>query len=94
MQHWHAVLGERLMAVDYEALVSEPEDESRRLAEFLGLEWEPGMLSPHRTRRSVRTASQWQVRQPIHRRSVERWRRYEKQLQPLVEALRGYGIDV
>jgi hypothetical protein len=34
------------------------------------------------------------VRQPIHRRSVERWRRYEKQLQPLVEALRGYGIDV
>lgn len=94
MQHWHSVLEPRLMAVDYEALVNQPEGESRRLADFLGLEWESGMLAPHRTRRSVRTASQWQVRQPIHRRSVERWRRYEKQLQPLVEALRGYGIDV
>jgi tetratricopeptide (TPR) repeat protein len=94
MTHWHEVLGDRILDVDYEALVAEPDAQSRRLAEFIGLDWDEAMLAPHKTRRSIRTASQWQVRQPIHRRSVERWRRYEKQLQPLVEALRGYGIDV
>lgn len=94
MRHWEATLGARLLTVDYEALVNEPEVWTRKLAEHVGLDWEDAMLTPHKTRRSVRTASQWQVRQPIYRQSIERWRRYEKQLQPLIEALEGYGIDV
>ena len=93
MEHWHRVLGDRILDLDYEQLVADPEGQSRRLAEFIGLEWDEAMLSPHEVSRSIRTASQWQVRQPIYRGSVERWRRYERHLEPLVAALRGYGID-
>lgn len=94
MRHWHALLGERILTVDYERLVEDPEGQSRRLCRHIGLEWHEAMLTPHRTRRSIRTASKWQVRQPIHRASVERWRRYEKQLRPLLAALEAYSIHV
>src|SRR5699024_10078634 len=94
MAHWRDVLGDRILDVDYEALVTDPEGQSRRIAEFIGLDWNEAMLCPHKVERSIRTASQWQVRQPIHTGSVERWRRYEEQLQPLIEALQDYGISV
>jgi len=94
MGHWQSLLGHRILNVDYEELVEDPETQSRQLAEHVGLDWHEAMLAPHKTRRSIRTASQWQVRQPIHKGSVARWKRYEKQLQPLLEALQGYGIEV
>ena len=85
--HWRAVLPQRALTIDYEALVADLEGESRRLIEFLGLDWEPACLEFHKTDRVVRTASGWQVRQPLFTRSVGRWRNYEKHLGPLFEAL-------
>jgi hypothetical protein len=80
----------RILDVRYEELVADPEGQSRRLIAFAGLEWTDGCLAPENTQRSVLTASQWQVRQPIYRGSVERWRRYERQLSPMIEAMGGW----
>lgn len=78
MDHWRAVLPAGcLMDMQYEALVSDREAAARRLVEFSGLPWDARCLHPERNRRVVRTASVWQVRQPIYTSSVARWRRYE-----------------
>jgi tetratricopeptide (TPR) repeat protein len=87
MEHWRRVLPERIFELDYEILVNEPEEQVRRLLAHCGLEWDERCLSFHTNSRAVRTASLGQVRQPIHRGSVGRWRRYERQLAPLLEAL-------
>ena len=87
MRHWRAVLPSPVHELSYESLVASLESESRGLVEFCGLEWDDRCLEFHRTERSVHTASGWQVRQPIYRRSVERWRNYERHLGPLREAL-------
>ena len=87
MAHWRAVLPSPMREQSYESLVASPESESRRLVEFCGLEWDDRCLDFHLTERSVHTASGWQVRQPIYRRSVGRWRNYERHLGPLREAL-------
>ncbi len=84
---WLRVLPLQILPIDYEELVSDPERESRRVIEFLGLEWEPACLDFHRTERPVLTASAWQVRQPLYRRSIERWRHYETHLRPLLGVL-------
>jgi tetratricopeptide (TPR) repeat protein len=85
--HWRCVLPLRRLDIQYEALVADLERESRRLVEFLDLEWEPGCLDFHRTIRTVQTASSWQVRQPLYRRSVGRWRHYERYLDALLAEL-------
>jgi len=87
MAHWKSVLGLAIMDVQYEELVEEPERTSRSLLEFCGLEWSPECLRQFDNRRSVMTASFDQVRQPIYRHSVGRWRNYEEYLQPLREGL-------
>ena len=85
--HWLRVLPLAMLVIEYEKLVSNLAGESRRLIEFLGLEWEPSCLDFHLTERPVFTASAWQVRQPLYRRSVGRWRRYERHLKALCEVL-------
>jgi hypothetical protein len=87
MEHWRHVLPLRLLEVDYEQLVDEPEKMSRHLVEFCGLPWDPACLEYHKTQRNVWTASSWQVRQPIYTQSVGRWKHYETYLQPLKNAL-------
>ncbi|MGC2029018.1 MAG: sulfotransferase, partial [Steroidobacteraceae bacterium] len=88
MAHWRAVLPpQTLLDVRYEDLVDDPEGWSRRMIAHIGLPWDPRCLEFHRTDRPVLTASNWQVRQPISKGSVERWRRYERFLGPLREAL-------
>ena len=87
--HWLSVLPLDILIVDYEKLVADLEGESRRLIEFMGLEWEPACLDFHRTERPVLTASAWQVRQSLNRRSVGRWRHYERHLGPLLQVLSG-----
>jgi tetratricopeptide (TPR) repeat protein len=89
MSHWKSVLDLPILDVDYEHIVTEPEAESRRMIDFLELPWDERCLRPHETRRPTATASVQQVRQPIYRSSVERWRRYEKFLRPLQHALNG-----
>jgi Sulfotransferase family len=73
--------------LSYEALVADLEGEARRLIAFLGLDWEPACLDFHRVERAIKTASVWQVRQPLYSRSAGRWRNYEKHLGPLLEVL-------
>jgi tetratricopeptide (TPR) repeat protein len=85
--HWLKVLPLQILPVDYERLVMDAEYESRRLIEFLGLDWDPGCLEFHRTERPVFTASAWQVRQPLFRGAVGHWRHYKAHLRPLLEVL-------
>jgi tetratricopeptide (TPR) repeat protein len=88
MAHWRATLPpETLLEVRYESLVDDPEGWSRRMLEHMRLSWDPRCLDFHRTERPVLTASNWQVRQPISKASIGRWRRYERFLGPLREAL-------
>ena len=86
MAHWRRLLPPAaLLEVPYEGLVSEPESWSRRMLEFIGLPWDARCLSFHETRRTVTSASKWQVRQGLHRGSVERWRHYRDFIAPLLE---------
>ena len=87
MAHWEAVLGGRLLTLDYEALVADPESLTRAMVSHVGLEWDDACLRPHEVARTVRTASAWQVRQPVYRRSAGRAQHYERFLGPLREAL-------
>jgi tetratricopeptide (TPR) repeat protein len=87
MEHWKAVLPVPILDVHYEEMVEDLERVARRAVAFLGLEWEPTCLEYYRNQRPVRTASLTQVRQPIYRRSVARWRHYQDALQPLFARL-------
>lgn len=87
MAHWRRVVPSAMMDVEYEALVADQETVSRRLIDFLGLEWDDACLAFHESDRSIRTASLWQARQPVYTTSAGRWRRYRSHLGPLLEAL-------
>ncbi|HVW92691.1 MAG TPA: sulfotransferase [Devosia sp.] len=89
MALWKQSLDLPILDVSYERLVSDPEPEIRRILAFAGLDWHPDCLTPEQSRRTVGTANQFQVRQPINRSSIGRWRRYEEWLQPLIDALGG-----
>ena len=92
MAHWRTVLPERLLEQRYEALIDDPATHSRALVAHCGLAWEDSCLDFHETTRTVATPSRWQVRQPIYRASVGRWRRYDRHMEPLRRLLaeRGY----
>jgi hypothetical protein len=90
MAIWKQAVDLPVLDVWYEKLVADPEAESRRIVAFSGLDWDPRCLDPQRTQRPVLTASQWQVRQPIYRGSVGRWKRYEPWLGPMIEAMGGF----
>ncbi|HYL02772.1 MAG TPA: sulfotransferase [Steroidobacteraceae bacterium] len=84
--HWRDALPEGTMLdVPYAGLVADQRRWTRRILEFLGLEWNPRCLEFHRTERTVVTASYWQVRQELYTHSVGRWRNYEKFIGPLRE---------
>jgi tetratricopeptide (TPR) repeat protein len=89
MAYWKGVLPVPLVEVDYEALVLDPEGQSRALAEGCGMTWDPACLAFHSAGRPVRTASTAQVRRPIYRSSIGRWRNYERALAPLFAGLSG-----
>ena len=87
MDHWDRALPGRVLHVQYEELVREPEANIRRLLEHCGLPYEAACLSFHETRRPVRTASAEQVRQPLYSSGVGYWRHFERQLEPLRQTL-------
>jgi tetratricopeptide (TPR) repeat protein len=89
MQLWKRSLDLPIMDVSYEALVSDPEPNIRRIVAFAGLDWDDACLNPEQASRRIMTASQYQAKQPINRNSVDRWRVYEEWLSPLIEALGG-----
>ena len=83
MEHWRKVLPVPLLEVDYEETVADLEGVARRLVAWCGLAWEPTCLEFHQAKRPVRTASAVQVRQPVFRTSVGRWKHYEHALASL-----------
>ncbi len=88
MAHWRAVLPpEVFLDVPYEALIEDQEGWSRRIIDFIGLDWDERCLNFHETERNVSTKSNWQVRQKIYKTSKERWRNYEKFVGPLLPLL-------
>lgn len=77
MEHWKSVLPEGLLLeIEYEELVANPEPVTRRMIDFLGLEWDDACLAPQANQRLVNTPSRWQVRQPIYKSSVARWQKF------------------
>ena len=89
--HWIKVLGHRLLIIDYEDLVVAPESKTRELLEFCGLSWNSDCLNFYTSAGSVSTASAVQVRRPIYRDSLTKWRHYKRQLEPLRRRLAGAG---
>lgn len=87
MTHWHKVLPGFFLDVQYEDLIADQQSQTKRILQFLDLPWDNACLSFHKTKRPVRTASSVQVRNPIYSSSIKLWRRYEKQLEPLLEML-------
>jgi tetratricopeptide (TPR) repeat protein len=87
MAHWRRVLPGPLLELRYEDLVERPEETSRALLDFVGLDWDPAVLQFHKTARPVKTASVWQVRRPLYSSSRGRWRRYAAHLSGLAREL-------
>ena len=91
MNHWDAVLPGRVLRVQHEDVVNDLETSVRRMLDYCGLPFEPACLEFHKTRRSVRTPSSEQVRQPIFRDGLDQWKNFAPWLEPLRTAL---GADL
>lgn len=89
MDHWLEAFPGRIHEVDYEQLVDEPQATLRGALDFLGLAWDEAMDSAAGRDRPVRTASAWQARQPVHRASVGKWKRYADQAPEFFARLAG-----
>jgi predicted Zn-dependent protease len=87
MDHWDRVLPGKVLHLHYESLVADPDTQIRRLLDHCGLDFEPGCLNFHATRRPVRTASSEQVRQPLYASGVGHWRNFAEDLVPLRASL-------
>ena len=93
-EHWRQTLGDRLVEVDYEALTSDQENQTRKLLDDIGLEFDPACLNFEQNKAANNTASTVQIREKIHTRSVHRWKCFEKQLESLTSYLENAGIKV
>ncbi len=84
---WREAAPETFIEVRYEDIVADLEGQARRMIDYCGLPWDEACLEFHKNERAVKTLSSAQVRQPIYSSSVGTWKRYEKDLRPLLEAL-------
>jgi tetratricopeptide (TPR) repeat protein len=91
-RHWRETIPANYTEVRYEDVVERTEPEARRLIEFCGLDWHPSCLAFDQNAAPVATASSVQVRQPIYRSALERWRNYETQIEPLRRLLGDAGV--
>jgi hypothetical protein len=80
MSHWRALYPEDIVAFDYDAFVRAPRESAGRLLAALGLDWSEECLAFHRRSNAVKTASVWQVREPLYQRASGRWRNYAARL--------------
>jgi hypothetical protein len=93
MAHWKALYGADILDFDYDEFVREPRPAVERLLKFCDLPWEESCMSFPQVRNAVKTASVWQVREPLYRRSSGRWKNYATHLEALQETLRDYRPD-
>ena len=91
MDHWNRVLPGKILKVNNEDIINDLEGQAKRIIDYLELPFEDECISFYNTKRSVRTASSEQVRKPINKDGVERWKPYSKKLKPLVDCL-GEGL--
>ncbi len=94
METWRQRFGERFFDIAYEEVASNLEPNARALIDFLGLPWNDACLEFHKQKTAVATASAVQVRQPAHTKSIGRWRRYARQLEPTRRTLEALGIPL
>ena len=92
MEHWETLYPGRIYTVKYEELLDNQEEETRKLLDYMGLDFEPACIEFHKTKRKVSTASFLQVRQPLYKTSRQRWRNYVHELRELAEII-GIRID-
>jgi hypothetical protein len=91
-QHWKETLPDRILSVDFERLVLESETETQRVFEFLELERPADWQAFHTKSGTVLTSSQLQVRRPLNAEGIGAWKRYERHLAPMAEALVRFGL--
>jgi hypothetical protein len=89
--HWRETIPANYLEVRYEDVVDDTERQARRLVEFCELPWDAKCLAFQDNAAPVATASSAQVRQPIYRTGIERWRHYERELAPLRSLLEAAG---
>jgi len=94
MQHYREQFGHQYFEISYEDTASDVETNAHALIDFVELPWEDACLDFHKQESAVTTASAVQVREPAHTRSIGRWRRYEKQLEPMRRALIDCGVKM
>jgi hypothetical protein len=87
MTFWHEMFPDQIYDLNYEALTENQEAETRKLLEYVDLDWEERCLDFHKTKRAVRTASAQQVRQKMYQGSSNKWRAYERHLNPMLKLL-------
>jgi tetratricopeptide (TPR) repeat protein len=92
MAHWKMVYRERIFDLEFEQLIAEPDLQTRRIAEFCGLEWQPKCLDFHKRADASYTFSEGQVREPLNAKGIGRWRKYADLLAPLNDAFVANGV--
>ena len=85
MHHWQQLFPGEILEINYEDVVEDTEGSARKLLDYIGVDWEPQVLAFNELERAVKTASVWQVRQPIYTTSTAKWKRYQTHLAPLIK---------
>jgi tetratricopeptide (TPR) repeat protein len=85
MHHWQQTFPGEILEVNYEDVVDDLEGSARKMLDYIGVQWQPQVLKFNELERTVKTASVWQVRQPIYKTSKAKWKRYKNYLQPLIK---------
>ena len=88
MKYWHEIYPNKIYDISYEKLTDNQEDETRKLLDYCGLEWDENCMNFHNNKRAVKTASSLQVRKKMYQGSSEAWKDYEDYLQPLIQSLK------
>jgi len=90
MDFWHQTFPNKIYDLCYEDLTTNQEEETRKLLEYCGLEWDENCLNFHTNKRAVKTVSALQVRQKMYQGSSEAWKKHEAYLGPMIKALDSY----
>ena len=85
MHDWHQLFPNEILEISYEEVIENTEEMARKMLDYIGVEWEPQVLAFNTLDRPVKTASVWQVRQPIYKSSKAKWKRYQAHLKPLIQ---------
>ena len=93
MNHWLSLFDEKILTVNYESIINNTEEIVRDIISYCNLEWQDECLQFHKSKRTINTASNWQVKQPIYKTSNQRWKNYEKFIPELIDGLSEFIRD-